>query len=341
MSPGDEGTAPAPESALTPASESPLGPEPVSESPPASIPALVPPDMNSKSPTFPAPASAPESASVPAPASPPEPAAASAIAVPSATNSKSRITTSSSFASDGIAKHQRLIPSGIACWGMLTIAFAGAYVQDLTRPVVLPIGWMPVIKKSSNRRARPDEPRRRQRPAAEREAERHLALGRAGRGIVRPVAVRTVRLTPSRELDVDLVRSVLSDARGGPVREEPEDDVLVVDVDGPVDLPLIGAEAQVVGREELRGRPRTRGAGDLQMQVAAAVDRDVARAPVRHPGHPARGDLPRVALPHERRRGVSHRRDEKGKSSNRRKECGARTRNGTVEKHRVTLRGAA
>jgi hypothetical protein len=44
----------------------------------------------------------------------------------------------------GESKHQRFIPSGSACWGTLTVGFAGAYVQLLMSPVVPSTGCSPV-----------------------------------------------------------------------------------------------------------------------------------------------------------------------------------------------------
>ena len=149
--------------------------------------------------------------------------------------------------------------------------------------------------------ARPDEPRRRQRAAPQRERVAQLADGGSGRRVIGPVAVRSVRLAPPCVLDVDLVGAVGADAGRGPVREETEHDVLVVGVDGPVDLPLVGPKPQTIGGEELRGGPRSAVVRDPEVQVPAGVDRHVLRIAIADTRHGARGQLPGVALPGDRR----------------------------------------
>ena len=88
----------------------------------------------------------------------------------------------------------------------------------------------------------------------------------------------------------------------GPVRKQAEHDVLVVRVDGTVDLPLVRAEAELVRREHLGRGPGTAAVRDLEVEVTAGVDRDVVRTALAHAGHAARRDLPRVPLPAQRRR---------------------------------------
>src|SRR5260221_14442351 len=90
---------------------------------------------------------------------------------------------------------------------------------------------------------RPHEARRRRGAAAEREGEAGL-VDRATRiRIVREVGVHAVRVTPARKLDVDFVRAVAADACRRTIGKESEHDLLVEDIDGPLDLPLVSAEA--------------------------------------------------------------------------------------------------
>src|SRR5262249_13144152 len=86
------------------------------------------------------------------------------------------------------------------------------------------------------------------------------------------------------------------------VREQSQHDVLVVGVDRSVDLPLVRAEPEPVGREQLGGRPDVVVARDLEVKVSARVDGDVVRVTLADARHATAGHLPGVPLPGERRR---------------------------------------
>ncbi len=126
---------------------------------------------------------------------------------------------------------------------------------------------------------------------------------RLRRRVNAPVHIHVPDLVvPIRKLGIDLVVSIRAHARRGPVGRQSQDDVMVHSIDGPRDLPLVGPEAEVRCGEELRGRPRRAVLRDLEMQIPVRIDDDVARIPLRDSGHPARGDVPVVALPRERAR---------------------------------------